>query len=464
MLQDVKTFIQQERLVQTGDLVVVACSGGPDSLALLHIMWRLQRELGISLAAAHVDHMLRGDAGRADARFVQEFCATLGVPCSVTAVDVPARVKQTGQSVEEAARELRYRCLHRCAARYGPSTKIAVGHNLDDQAETVLLHLLRGAGSRGLAGMAPRTPTGIIRPLLTVTRRDIEAYCREHGLTPRRDATNWDTTFTRNKVRLELLPLLRRRFNPNVSRLLAQTAQVLREEHNYITAAAQRALSAMLRYHDGAYALDLARWRRLPAALQREILRLIVDKIVPSLKGITFNHVETLLAMGRQNGVRRCILPGPLYVEAAYGRLSFSPQPTSRAAALPPAGVPLVVPGITRLPTGAVITATIATAPLAVGDNSRAVLDYDAIEPPLLVRSRRPGDRFVPLGAPGAKKLQDFFVDAKVPRMQRDAVPLVCDQRGIVWVGGWRPAERVKVTAATRRYLLLQLHQAGEDR
>lgn len=463
MLEDVRSFILQEHLLRAGDRVVVACSGGPDSLALLHILWRLRPELGIELAAAHVDHQLRGTAGQADACFVREFCAALGVPCSVAVVDVPACVRASGKSVEEAARELRYRCLHRAAARYGPLTKIAVGHNLDDQAETVLLHLLRGAASRGLAGMMPCTPDGIIRPLLAVPRRDIEAYCREQGLTPRDDATNRDTTYTRNKVRLELLPLLRQRFNPHISRLLAQTAQVLRDEHDYIAAMAQRVSPVMLRRQNDGFALDLTRWRRLPAALQREVLRLAISKIVPSLKGITFKHVETLLAMGRQNGVRYSVLPGPVYVTAAYGRLLLAPRPVT-AAALPAGGVPLAVPGVVPLAGGLTVTAAVTARPPAGRDRNRAVLDYDAVVPPLLVRSRQPGDRFTPLGAPGRKKLQDFFVDAKVPREQRDAVPLVCDQRGIVWVGGWRPAERVRVTAATRRFLLLQLRQAGEDR
>lgn len=469
MLRAVKAFIQREELVQAGDWVVIACSGGPDSLALLHIMWRLRPELGIKLAAAHVDHMLRGTAAQADAQFVRDFCDRLQLPCHLAVVDVPARVKASGQSVEEAGRELRYRFLRQVAAHYGPTTKIAVGHNLDDQAETVLLHLLRGAGSQGLGGMAPRTPDGIIRPLLEMTRQDIEIYCRENDLTPRRDITNWDLAYTRNKIRWELLPLLKDHYNPAISRLLAQTAQVLRDEHAYIAATAARVVPALVTVEaDGAVELSLVRWRRLHPALQREVMRLAVGKIIPSLKGITFTHVETLLAMGRRNGVARYTLPGPVYVQTAYGRMRLDRRPPAPAPApappLSPAEVRLVVPGVTPLGwSGLAVTAAIVSSPPAARGGYQAVLDYDALEPPLFVRTRRPGDRFVPLGAPGEKKLQDFFVDAKVPRTERDTVPLVCDQRGIVWVAGWRPAERAKVTPATQRFLWLQLQRTEED-
>lgn len=220
MLNTVRKWIERHKLVGRGDVILAACSGGPDSVALVHLLAGLRQEYGFSLAAAHVNHLLRGAESDADAVFVADFCGRLGLPLYQGSVDVRAFMSETGRSLEDAARVLRYRFLRETARGLG-GAKIATGHHRDDQAETVLLNLFRGAGGAGLAGIHPAA-NGVIRPLLSVSRAGIEAYCRDNKLGFRTDSTNLETDYQRNYLRRELMPVLARRFNANIAATLCQ--------------------------------------------------------------------------------------------------------------------------------------------------------------------------------------------------------------------------------------------------
>jgi len=462
MLTKVRAWIECQRLISPDDIIVAACSGGPDSLALVHILSRLAPQWELTLAVAHVDHMFRGAESEADAVFVGEFCAGLGLAFYQTALDVPAFIGSSGRSAQDAARVLRYRYLRQIAASLG-GAKIATGHHRDDQAETVLLNLLRGAGSAGLAGMKP-ADGDIIRPLLDITRDEIEAYCAEHGLKPRLDSSNLKTYYLRNYLRLELMPLLEARFNSNLTETLCRTARLVGDEHQFIAEQASCLSPDVIRQDNTYLDIDCQRLNILHIALRREIFRQAIAKKRGSLKGITFLHVERLVELAACGTVGSIIeLPGGLIARRGYDLVTIeTPTVLTPMPRLVSPGVELKIPGITTVPPlDLSITTQLLTArPHDILAGS-AIFDWRQLVPPLTVRTRLEGDRFWPSGAPGSKKLKDFLIDGKVPRGERDHIPLICDQQGIIWVGGYRQTQRARPDDSTMCFLQLNIIAGG---
>ena len=466
------SFLREHRLFPHGETVVVAVSGGPDSLCLLHLLWRLRGELGIGLHAAHLDHMLRGEEAEADARFVSDACRGLGVPLSVERQDVAAHRMRHRLSTEEAARQVRYRFLARVAREVGAG-RVVVGHTADDQVETVLMNLVRGAGARGLRGMAPVAPwpeAGVplllVRPLLAASRGDTETYCRWLGLSPRQDSSNLYLGPRRNRIRGRLLPLLEE-LNPRVRQALLRTARALAQDLDYLEEAVARAWPEVVSASGEGLSLDLARLRGLHPALQRHLLLRAAGEVI-GREDVAGVHVEEVLCLLGRPGSHRLSLPRGLVVatlgDSAYLGKGEVPCP------LPPldGAHPLQVPGETRLSGWRVRVDVVeppengAAVPVPDEDASGglvASMDLEAVGTDLTVRPRRPGDRFRPLGLGGEKKLQDFMVDARIPRPWRGRVPVVSSPQHILWLVGWRLDERVRVTSATRRLLRLQFHR-----
>ncbi|NLP40601.1 MAG: tRNA lysidine(34) synthetase TilS [Veillonellaceae bacterium] len=457
MLEKIKGWIDKNRLLTKEDKIVAACSGGPDSLALVHILNILSVQYKFQLVVAHVDHMIRGEQSAADAAFVADFCAEYNLPFYKTSIDVPQYAKASGRSLEEEARERRYDFLRKVAVTVG-GAKIATGHHADDQAETVLINLLRGAGSGGLRGMQAANG-GIIRPLLAVSRSEIEAYCFQNQLSPRTDITNFETDFLRNRVRLQLVPLLEKEYNPAIKDTLFRTAAVIGEQHDYINKAAEQLWPATVTADQGTYSIDCRKLLSQHIALQRELLRLTVEKKQGNLKGITFSHVERLIMMAKNAAVGNIVeLPGRLLVKKGYHELLVGWKPKIAVATVPTTN--LTIPGITYIEQLAVkITAEICSTRPEKQGGQVGVFDWRSLEAPLYVRTRLPGDRFEPLGLKGTKKLKDFFIDAKVPQEERDSILLVCDKGGIIWVTGYRQAERGRVIRTTTQFLQLTIQQ-----
>jgi tRNA(Ile)-lysidine synthase len=437
-------------MLKGGETVVVAVSGGPDSLALLHVLTRLARGFDLTLHVAHFDHRLRAGSA-ADAAFVSRAAARLGLPGTVRAAgptDTPS-----GLSPEEAARERRLAFLEDVADATG-AARIATGHTLDDQAETVLMRFLIGAGRRGLGGIPP-VRGRFIRPLIDARRSATEAFCRALRLRPRRDPTNADLAFLRNLLRLEVVPLLEERVNARLAETLGRVADVMRDEDAYLDERAAEALASEVA--EGGLRLPVEPFLALPPALQRRTLR----RIAP----LGADHVESLraLVLGGETG-DTIDLPRPLNARLEYGWLIVGrpPSPPSREA--DPAAVSLTVPGETNLPSWRVrlIAWVSAVRPSAWPDGRGVcVVDASRVFLPLRVRRPKPGDRFRPLGARGVKKLGDFFTDAKVPRERRAETPLVVDASDqIVWVVGHRIDDGAKVTARTARYVWLEVEPA----
>jgi tRNA(Ile)-lysidine synthase len=425
---------------------------------MLHILSLLAGELALDLHVAHVQHGLRGAAAAADADFVQAQAAALHLPCTVLAVDVLG-ARTARESLEAAARRVRYAALRALAASLG-ATAIATGHTLDDQAETLLLHLLRGAGLDGLAGMRPRRHD-LARPLLAVTHAETTAYCHALGLQARDDLTNHDTRFRRNAVRHDLLPRLRP-YNNRIAETLARAAALLADDADYLWQAAEARLAALrVPAPPHALAFQVSGYRALPAALRRRVVRQAVAEVAGTIDGLRAEHVESIDALlVRGQAGRRWQLPRQVRVEVA-GELAIVTR--AEAPMAPPPGLPVALPVPGACSFGPwQITAqcgprqqALPAAPDPVSIGHRACCDRRAIHGALSVRSRLAGDRLRPLGLHGSRKLQDLLVDRKVPREQRQAVPVVCDEQGIIWVAGFALDERVAVHRGTTEVVIL---------
>lgn len=453
LLASVRDTIARHRMLEPGQMVLVAVSGGPDSLALLDILLQLSPELALRLAVAHLDHGLRPDSA-ADADFVAAFAAERGLTCYRERVDVAALLRGSGQSPEAVARAVRYAFFERAVAATG-AQRVALGHNADDQAETVIMRLLRGAGSEGLSGIPPvRMP--YIRPLIETPRTEIEAYCRARGLAARRDPTNADPAYTRNRIRHELLPMLKS-YNPRLVPALCELAERLRSEADYIAGQADAALAAS-RVGE---ALSCSRLLALPVALQRAVLRAYYVRATGA-EPLAHFHVERLRELAGARTPTQHQLPGGFFARSEGGCLIIARGEEEFA----PFELVPRVPGLTPLPSGEMLAAWLTEPGVydwsVVNARRQAFLDYQACGD-FVVRNRRPGDRIRLPGVPGDKKLQDVLVDAKLPRAQRDRLPLLARGRDILWIPGLRVSERVKVTPATRVVLALQLLGEGQD-
>jgi len=431
--------------------VLVAVSGGPDSLCLLHVLWseREARQIG-GVTAAHLDHELRGQESTAEADWVTAWCAERGIVCHVGQVNVGA---ERGRSVQEAARTARYAFLEQTAARVG-ADKIATGHTRDDQVETVLANVLRGSGLDGLRGI-PERRGRIVRPLLDITRAEVEAYNDANGLQPRLDSSNLSAEhYTRNRIRLELLPELRRNYNSAADVALLRLSVVASRDSDYLAQQAAAALAGVTRAEDAAcLELDRAALMALHPALLRYVLRQAIERVRGTGEGVTYEHLEAVCRAvpNTSEASFTLTLPDPLCrVRVTEPVVILSAAKQAAPAAKVSAALP--VPG------EAVVEALGWTVRAAWEDHPGAVrLDANAVDlGSLVVRNRQAGDRIDPLGLGGRhKKVSDILADAKVPRSSRERVSIVADSRGILWIAGHSLAERAKETPRTTRRLFL---------
>jgi tRNA(Ile)-lysidine synthase len=452
-------------LLADGGRVLVGVSGGPDSSALLLVLASLRRRLGIEVRAAYFDHRLRGPRASAlERRVVEELASRVSAPLVAGSDDVRRHAREGRVSIEEAARELRYRFLAEGALEGGCGA-VAVGHTVDDQVETVLLHLLRGSGLKGLGGMPPRSPWPLpvpqggpilVRPLLEISRAEAERYCREAGVRVVRDPSNRSKAFKRNRVRGELLPLLRS-YNPRIDQALLRLADAARGDVEFIEGAARDVIGDAAVMESNEVRIDQRRVRGLPRSLRFHVMRLAAQQLLGDARDLGQRHLDALVAvLERPVGSRLDLLRG-LHVEVGYEEISLSlgarratPRP------LPDGEVRLWVPGRTVVGGWTFEVEVVGPGEVPTGDALEALVDADAVGCELWVRGRRRGDRFRPLGMAGEKKLQDFLVDERVSRAERDALPLVCGPPGILWVVGRRIAEWAKVGPGTARVLRLR--------
>lgn len=459
--------IARHGLIARGDSVLVAVSGGPDSSALLHLLAARAPAWKLRLGLAHLDHGLREESAR-DADFVRQLAADLGLVLHTERVDVRDLQWRWRLSLEEAGRKARYRFFQETADRHGYG-RVALAHHADDNAETLLLNLLRGSGRLGLGGIAPMREGRYIRPLIRATRADIEDYLRRRGLPALRDPTNADSSFLRNRIRHQLIPLLERDFQPETRVVLRRTAEILREEEDWIESLLQTLLKrVVVAYQTGRLTLGADALRELPLAAQRRVVRAALRLIQKDLQRIGFAHIEQILDLARRRTVA-----GPLHLPANIrvrrqgdhvlmirdnAVLAHEPQgETVGDYAYDVVGCGV----LTIRETGdSVVLSEIerdAATDWSAASPLTAFLDGETVEFPVTVRNFRPGDRFAPLGAGGTQKLKKFFIDHKVPRDQRRRCPLLVSRGRILWVAGHRIDHRARLSPLTRRVLKAEI-------
>jgi len=444
----VLAFIRRHGLFSPGQQVLVGVSGGPDSLCLLYLLAGLREELDFHLHAAYLDHGLRPQA-RQEARLVQEHCRGLDIPLTVGQRDVRTYRQRNRLSLEEAAREVRYDFFLRTAKKAGAGG-VAVGHTSDDQVETVLLNIMRGTGLRGLRGMAPASSwkgLSVLRPLLDVTRKETEAYCASLGLKPAADPSNLSPELSRSRLR-GLFPVFES-FNPGFRLALLRLSRAVALDLAYLEEETSRAWARAVRESDGFY-LDLEAFRGLSPALQHRVLLCALSALLG--QGAEAVHVEGMLSALPQPG-KAAHLPRGLTFSVGYGEARLGPGPAP--CPLPPleGEHPMALNGATRISRWRVEAELIPGPVISDDDPFSAFLDAGVAGRDLVVRAKKPGDRFIPLGMDVEKSLQDFFVDGKVPRAWRGRVPLVAAHGHILWVVGYRLDQRARLTPATRQVL-----------
>ncbi|MDD5310607.1 MAG: tRNA lysidine(34) synthetase TilS [Candidatus Omnitrophica bacterium] len=461
LINTIEKTIKKYGLIEKGDRVVVAVSGGPDSTALLLALNGLKLEYGLRLRIAHLDHMFRA-AGetKKDREYVSSLSRRLGIPLIFERIDVPAYAKESGLSLEEAAREKRYGFLLKAAKDSG-AKKIALGHTMDDQAETVLMRLIRGSGLGGLRGIPPKRPLDgvlIVRPLIEAWRKEVEEYLKGKGVKPRLDATNFMRKFLRNRIRHELIAVLKK-YNPNIKEVLVRSAQNFSYDYEALSDAVDRSCKGCLKAKGGFAAVDLRRLKGKQAGIRRGILRKAIEISKGDLRGIDYSHIEDIEDLIK-TGKGAIDLPGKMRVVRKKDALIFGK--TEAGAVFPKVLKRISVPGSTFIP-GLKLTFATKFSGSNVklgGSKSAEYVDFAKIKGPLYVRTWEKGDRFRPLGMAKEKKLQDFFMDLKVPRGKREGVPLLVSGRDIIWVCGLRLSDAVKIDNGTERVLKISYKTA----
>lgn len=451
MLDKVKKYILKHRLINTGDIVITGVSGGPDSMALLHILKELDSQMGFRLIAAHLNHQLRAEADEEE-DFVREYCRKWQVPFFSRKLDIKKLAAGEKKSLEETGRDCRYQFFNELIAELG-ADYIATAHHQDDVAETVLLHLLRGSGIKGLRGIMPVNGK-IIRPLLCVSKKRINEYLETNCISYCTDRSNFDSAYTRNRIRHRLIPDLKADYNPRIVESLNQLADIAREENEALEKETDCLWEKIvLKKKEDSIILDRGVLLNLYPAYQRRVIL----KTLAELKGEPgWNMLDVNLIMelaGKEGSGKNIHLKKGIRVSISYGQLIFDTRPKKDIFF----SYIVQVPGQINInETGERYSFDIVPKAQYKPEPGDIYLDYDKLDQDLFLRSRRAGDIFNPVGLGGRKKIKDFFIDLKIPVTKRNNIPLLASEKQIYAVLGLRLSADVLVNAQTRRILVIK--------
>ena len=458
LISKVRHTIEKYGMIHEGDKVVVGVSGGPDSVFLLHALNELKNEYSLSLIVACLDHGIRGSESRMECEFVESLAKRSNLPFESHSVDVLSIKKKYKISTQQAARNVRYEFFLDIRRKYS-AQKVALGHNADDQAETVLMRLLRGAGLKGLSGIPPVRDGIFVRPLIEVQRCDIEEHLKKNNREYIIDSSNKDDIYLRNKIRNSLVLLLTNHYNPRIVRNLVRASEILRKEDEFLDEIASDFFSgSCVRRNDECVTLDISRLMEFPESMQMRVMRKAIELYSGDLQRIGFKHMESMMGIISQKGANRSInLPGGIIAERRYNELMIRRKREEKP-------FHYLFNEIPRTVTLEEIGKKVDFRVMERGDDFRlptdpciAFLDLSEIKLPLIIRCFKEGDRFQPLGMKGTKKLKDFFVDSKIPKSIRRDIPILVFNEMIVWVMGYRIDHRVMVDESTRKILEVRL-------
>ncbi|SEM31316.1 tRNA(Ile)-lysidine synthase [Syntrophus gentianae] len=475
MLDKIRQTVQKYGMLKGGEHVVVAVSGGPDSVALLQVLTLLSSEFDLTLTVAHLNHGLRGAESDAEEQLVCRLSEERGISCVVKEVNLTAlrEKEKRRRSLEDIGREERYSFFSTLAKEIG-ATRITLGHHREDQAETVLMNLIRGTGLEGMKGILPVRDGIFIRPLLEVCRKEILEFLHAEEIPFLEDSSNREDQFLRNRIRLHLIPLLQERYNPKIVDILNRTACIARREVDCLKSRASQILDDWQippQIKDGVATLEIKEFLKLHEALQYRVIKTLLGRMYSLNCRVTSAHIQAVVELchGRNpDGILH--MPDKILVKREYGQLTFVCRGDK--------GIPLddyagegrsceeffyfvKIPDSVELKELGIVVKTA----FAEKDEERifgegnnvAYLDFDKLKMPLVIRNRRKGDRFQPLGMEGTKKLKAYFIDEKIPRQKRDSIPLLADGHSVVWIAGLRTSERTRVNKETVHIVKIEI-------
>ncbi|MEH7383952.1 tRNA lysidine(34) synthetase TilS [Bacillus sp. JJ1521] len=458
MIEKVSRFIEKHELIQKDSTIIVGVSGGPDSLALLHYLFYQQKES--TLIAAHVDHMFRGKESEEDLLYVKEFCEAYQISFESIQIDVTSYKQEHSLSSQVAAREVRYQFFNEMMRKH-KAEYLALGHHGDDQIETILMRLARGSKGVGYAGMQVKRPFScgaIIRPFLAVTRADIEEYCEEWKLSPRRDPSNDKDDYTRNRFRHHVLPFLKQE-NPAVHEHFLQFNQYMTEDNEVLDELTIEKMNKVMKRNEGnEIEIEIPCFLAMPKSLQRRGIQLILNylykELPPSLSAVHIDNLLTFLASNHPSGELH--FPAGLRIVKSYESCTYTY--TDCKEQLSPYRFHIDTPGLYRLEDGSEIKSQVwKNYPRSAVGNNSFVIDPDTIQLPLYVRSRKTGDKMKLKGMNGSKKVKDIFIDEKIPLHRRDLWPVVEDEQGkILWLPGLKKSPYEATCKTKSHYIVLQ--------
>ncbi|HDA5472199.1 TPA: tRNA lysidine(34) synthetase TilS, partial [Clostridioides difficile] len=452
--------INKHNLIQKGDKIVLGLSGGPDSVCLLHVLNRLKKDFNIEIYAAHLNHQIRGIEAQKDALYVSKLCEDMGIIFFVKSINVPKYCENEGLSLEEGARKLRYEMFYEIKDKI-KANKIAIGHNLNDQAETVMMRIMRGTGLKGLKGIDYIRDNCIIRPILDVERNEIEEYCEAYNLNPRIDKTNLENIYTRNKIRLDLLPYMKDNFNSNVIESIVRMSNSLKSDNDYIEKEAEAKFREVSNIKEkGFVEINLDDFVCLHDAIKVRVLRNSIKHILGDTNFVDQRHIEDIMSLEDNSKVNKMLtLPRNIFVYRKKDSIILTNEEIVNEEIEFYYNVPSN--GFIKIKE---LKQIIETQVMSIDryksmklDNSSKGFDFNKVKGGIVIRSRRQGDK-IKL-AMGSKKVKDLFIDLKIPREERCKIPIITDSEGIICVGDYKISENYKIDENTKEVLKINFNK-----
>jgi tRNA(Ile)-lysidine synthase len=458
LIEKVLDTIKVNNMLTYGDKVIVAASGGPDSICLLHILHKLKEEFNLTLYVAHVNHCLRGEESDKDEDFVKEFCRNLDIECFSRRINVNRLAEEKGLSTESAAREARYEFFEELLKKLG-AQKIALAHNANDQAETVLMRIMRGTGMEGIVGIKAVRGNIFIRPIINIKRESIEKYCKDNELLPRIDKTNLENIYTRNKIRLELIPYIKENFNSDIVTILNRLADTISIDNFYLEKLASEKFKSYCKVNDNKVIIDKNAFGEHEAVITR-ILRQALNELKGNLYNVEKIHIYDLINLQKSGTGKRITLPNNVVGYNNYKNIELSIGKAYEDSEEKEYNLSLNEENY--------IEAFNLRVSMRLIKNHEKIdfkekpqvkyFDFNKIMGSIRLRTRRNGDWFTPFGMKGSKKLKDFFMDLKIPQEERNRIPLICFGEHIAWIVGYRISENYKIDKTTKNILEIKIN------
>lgn len=465
MLDKVINYIKENKIIQQDDRILVALSGGPDSVCLLHMLYRIKDKFNLKLGAIHINHMLRGEEADKDENYIIDLCEQMGIKHYVKRINIEYIAKETNVSLETAGRNERYKAFEEIKIK-DKYNKIAVAHNANDQAETILMRIMRGTGLEGLTGIKPQREGGIIRPILCLNRQEIEDYCEYNGLNPRIDASNYDRHYSRNRVRLDILPYMRDNFNKDIIDTLNRMTLLLQKDNEFIEEYSKKCYNIYCKKHNNKLEILKELFEKEMESIITRVVIIAFKEISKSYQNFEMKHIYEIVNLASRETGKKINLTNNIICENLYGNIVLSKNDNKYYNSCVKTEIKLDKDNIIEN-----IEFNNYIINFEVIENKKKekftknnlikLFNYDKIEKEILIRYRKDGDKIIPLGMSGSKKVKDIFINSKVPREERDNTPILCFDDKISWIVGYKTSQLFKIDSDTKMILKITVNRKG---